>query len=285
MSQFLDTEQNILDYDRVKKAIIFIDQNFHKKPSLKEIADQVGLSLYHFERLFSKWAGTSPQRFVHFLSKEYLKNLLLESNNLLETTYKAGLSSSSRLHELFVNYEAMTPAQFRERGKGLQIGYGFEETPFGKCLIGFTKRGVCHLVFVDADEQKALAEFKQNWSEANFYEDQKTAFGLIQKIFSFQKTDSDKPLSVFVRGTNLQIKVWEALLKIPVGKVASYSEIAESIGEPKAVRAVASSCGKNSVGFLIPCHRVIQTTAGLGGYRWGLERKQAILGWEAGLVD
>lgn len=273
----------LYDYQRIEKAIRFIEAHYKNQPSLRQIADYVGLSEYHFQRLFTRWAGTSPQRFVRFLTKEYAKEQLAASTNLLATTYEVGLSSPSRLHDLFVTYEAMTPAEFRALGAGVAVRYGVHETPFGKCLIAVTERGITDLRFLDeADDVEAIvAQLRLDWPRAETIQDVEATLPYIQSLF-YQKNDSTKPLPLLMRGTNFQIKVWEALLRIPAGRLVSYDDVARSIGQPTASRAVGTAIGSNRLAYLIPCHRVLQKSGGLGGYRWGTARKQAMMGYEAG---
>lgn len=275
-------QQAAIDYGRIEKAITFIEQNFIRQPSLKEIADAVHLSEFHFERMFSRWAGTTPQRFLRYLTKEYARQLLEQAKDVTDVSYQVGLSGTGRLHDLFVTYEAMSPGEYKQRGSGLQIFYGFHPTPFGECLIALTSRGVCSLTFQAADEGAlALAGLKASWPEAIFSENQTLTKNVVEQIFAPASTDSSKPIHLLLKGTNFQIKVWEALLKIPAGSAASYETIAWTIGNPKAVRAVGTACGSNQIGYLIPCHRVLQKAGNMGGYRWGTFRKKALLAWEA----
>jgi len=271
------------DYQRIEKAILYIEANYRNQPSLRQIADHVGLSEYHFQRLFTRWAGTSPQRFVRFLTKEYAKEQLATSTNLLATTHEIGLSSPSRLHDLFVTYEGMTPAEFRALGAGVAIRYGVHETPFGKCLIALTERGITDLRFLEeADNVEAVVtQLKSEWPQADAIPDDIATLSYIQPLF-YSKNNSTQPLSLLLRGTNFQIKVWEALLRIPAGQLVSYDDVARAIGQPTAARAVGTAIGSNRIAYLIPCHRVLQKSGGLGGYRWGTARKQAMLGYEAG---
>jgi AraC family transcriptional regulator, regulatory protein of adaptative response / methylated-DNA-[protein]-cysteine methyltransferase len=272
--------QEIIDYRRIEKAINFIEENFQTQPSLKEIADHVALSEFHFTRLFTKWAGTSPQRFMRFLTKEFAKEKLAESSNLLEATFESGLSSSSRLHDLFVSYEAMTPAEFKSKGAGLTVHYGIHETPFGECLIAITERGITDFRFIE-EESKGLIikELQQDFEKAILIFDNNFTKPFIEQIF-YETNNSNEPITLLMRGTNFQIKVWEALLKIPFGQMVSYETIAKTIGKPTAQRAVGTAIGSNRLGYIIPCHRVLQKVGGIGGYRWGTTRKKAILGWE-----
>lgn len=276
--------QDIIDYRRIEKAILFIEENFQTQPSLKAIADHVALSEFHFNRLFSKWAGTSPQRFMRFLTKEFAKEKLAESSNLLEATFESGLSSSSRLHDLFVTYEAMTPAEFKSKGAGLTIHYGIHETPFGDCLIAVTERGITDFRFIEnEDKELIIKELQQDFEKAKLIFDNNFTKPFIEQIF-YETHNSDEHLTLLMRGTNFQIKVWEALLKIPFGQMVSYETIANAIGKPTAQRAVGTAIGSNRLGYIIPCHRVLQKVGGIGGYRWGITRKKAILGWEMAKV-
>ena len=277
----LDNQETI-DYRRIEKAIQFIEDNFQTQPSLKEIANHVALSEFHFNRLFSKWAGTSPQRFMRFLTKEFAKEKLAESSTLLEATFESGLSSSSRLHDLFVTYEAMTPAEFKAKGAGLIIHYGFHETPFGECLIAITERGITDFRFIEnEDKDLIIRALKQDFEKAILVFDNNFTKPFIEQIF-YETHNSTEPLTLLMRGTNFQIKVWEALLKIPFGQMVSYETIANAIRQPTAHRAVGTAIGSNRLGYIIPCHRVLQKVGGIGGYRWGITRKKAILGWEMG---
>ncbi|AFK02610.1 transcriptional regulator, AraC family [Emticicia oligotrophica DSM 17448] len=272
--------QENIDFRRIEKAIQFIEDNFQSQPSLKEIADHVALSEFHFNRLFSKWAGTSPQRFMRFLTKEFAKEKLLDSANILEATFESGLSSSSRLHDLFVTYEAMTPAEFKAKGEGLTVRYGIHETPFGECLIALTDRGITDFRFLETESKEhIIAELQQDFEKAKLIFDNDYTKPLIDQIFYLNQSQSE-PITLLLRGTNFQIKVWEALLKIPFGQVVSYETIANAIGKPTAQRAVGTAIGSNRLGYIIPCHRVLQKVGGIGGYRWGTTRKKAIIGWE-----
>lgn len=272
--------QAALDYARIEQAIAFIAGRFTDRPSLPEIAAQVHLSPFHFERMFSRWAGTSPQRFLRFLTKEYAKQVLLETGDVLTATDAAGLSAPSRLHDLFVTYEAMTPAEYRSQGARLRIRYGWVPTPFGEALLALTERGICALSFPAAGEQAAaLAALRETWSRATLVEDAAGVAAVAARLFA---PDPHGPAPhLLLKGTNFQIKVWEALLRIPPGRLVSYGTVAAALGQPGAGQAVGSAVGANNIGYLIPCHRVIQQHGGLGGYRWGTARKQALLGWEA----
>ena len=273
------------DYERIEKAIMYIETNFDRQPELKEISDHIGLSEFHFQRLFSNWVGISPKRFLQFLTKEHVKTLLENSANLLDATFDAGLSSPGRLHDLFVACEAVTPGEYKAKGRGLSISYGFHESPFGECLIGVTGRGVCWLSFVrHGSRQTLLAELVSAWKNAHIIEDPSETRSLVARIYDPVMWRRSSPLPILVKGTNFQIKVWEALLRIPVGTVVTYEDVALYIGFPKAVRAVGNAVGKNPVSFVIPCHRVVRKTAEFGNYGGGPARKKAMIGWEASLM-
>ena len=279
----MSTQQHI-DYQRIEQAIQFIEHNFQRQPALKEIAEAVNLSEFHFDRMFTKWAGTSPQRFMRFLSKEYAKDVLNETKDLLDTTVEMGFSSSSRLHDLFVTYEAMTPAEYKRKGEGLTVQYGSHETPFGFAFIATTSRGILELTFLsDRDSDDELIRLKNEFPKAEFVENQDVTSIFISQVFT--ESDGKKPLTMLLRGTNFQIKVWEALLKIPSGRLACYEDIAKLIDKPTAQRAVGTAIGANNIAYLIPCHRVIQKVGTTGNYRWGAYRKKAILGWEGAKVE
>lgn len=270
-------------YQLIEQAIQYIELNVHRQPELEEIAAAIGLSEYHFQRLFTRWAGISPKRFMQFLTKENAKDLLTRSENLLETTHQVGLSSLGRLHDLFVNTEAVTPGEFKSHGAGLIIRYGLHLTPFGKCLIATTERGICHLGFVETSEGNAIDNLVADWNQAKMIEDYKTTAPLIDRIFSTPMPDT--PLNLHLRGTNFQIKVWEALLKIPTGALTTYEQIAAQIGNPNALRAVGTAVGHNPVAVLIPCHRVIRKSGEFGNYRYGPARKKALLAKEFALGE
>jgi len=273
------------DYRRIEKAIHFIENNVTRQPELSEIAASLNLSEYHFQRLFTRWAGISPKRFLQFLTKENAKSLLASSNNLLEATYEAGLSSPGRLHDLFIQTEAVTPGEFKSRGNGIHISYGFHPTPFGECLLALTDRGICFLAFVEESQQAALDELKQDWPLADLKEEPARTVSVAKGIFSQKPGEKSlqaksETIPLHLRGTNFQIKVWEALLKLPEGKVTSYNALAEQIGVTGSARAVGNAVGRNPIAYLIPCHRVLKKSGEFGNYRYGPARKKAILGWE-----
>ena len=278
-------DRNSADYHRIERAIRFLDDSAPVRPSLDQVAKHVGMSPFHFQRLFTRWAGISPKRFSQVLALEYAKDKLRSSRNLIDATYDAGLSSGGRLHDLFVTLDAVTPGEYRESGAGLRISAGFHESPFGLALIATTDRGVCSLTFHDGNRKAALRDLAARWPNATVEERPRITAPVASRIFTaleIRDPEGLVPLGLLVRGTNFQVKVWRALLQIPVGSVATYEDIATAIGAPAAVRAVGTAIGRNPVAFLIPCHRVIRTTGALGGYRWGLPRKRAMLAWETG---
>jgi AraC family transcriptional regulator of adaptative response/methylated-DNA-[protein]-cysteine methyltransferase len=279
VSVISDFRQASLDYQVVENALRYLDENRRRQPELGEVAAGVGLSEYHFQRLFTRWAGISPKKFLQFVTRENARALLDASDSVLDTTFRVGLSSPGRLHDLFVTTEAVTPGEYKSRGAGLTIRYGLHPTPFGACLLGLTERGICHLGFVQASEGDALDELVSYWHHASVTEDSYATAPIIQSIFELGQR-SGGPLHVFLRGTNFQLKVWEALLRIPMGSVTNYEEIAAQIGSPRASRAVGSAVACNPVPILIPCHRVIRKLGGFGEYRYGSPRKRALLGWE-----
>ncbi len=268
------------DYLRIEQAILYLENHYKDQPGLEEVAANIGLSEYHFQRLFTRWAGVSPKRFLQFLTKEGAKDLLDRSENLLDTTHQVGLSSLGRLHDLFVTTEAVTPGEYKSHGAGVTIRYGIHPTPFGKCLIATTERGICHLGFVQTSEGKAIDQLVAEWQQARMIEDYKATVSLVEPIFDLRYNHPGKPLNVHLRGTNFQLKVWEALLQVPVGTVTTYGEIAARIGKPSAMRAVGTAVGHNPIAVLIPCHRVIRKMGEFGNYRYGELRKKALLARE-----
>lgn len=270
------------DYLRIEKAINYLGKSFRQQPDLREVARSVNLSEYHFQRLFRRWAGISPKRFVQFLTVEYAKKMLDESTDLLRVTYEAGLSSPGRLHDLFVTAEAMTPGEFKQQGAGVKIIYGIHSSPFGECLLSTTDRGICGLSFIHPNGRaKAMKQLKENWTKAEFQENHDVTRPFVERIFSPKKKNGAPPVSLLLQGTNFQIKVWEALLKIPPGHVLAYEDVAALIGKPGASHAVGHAIAQNPIGYVIPCHRVIRKIGVAGDYRWGSARKKAMLAWEA----
>ena len=277
----INFDQMADDYQRVEQAILFLEANQQRQPGLKEVAESVGLSEYHFQRLFTRWVGISPKRFLQYLTKEHAKALLEGSGDLLAAAYESGLSSPGRLHDLFISCEAVTPGEFKHRGEGIEISYGVHPTPFGECLLALTSRGICSLVFVKGgDRFAALGELRRTWQRASLYEAPRQTRPVAEQVVQALLGERSQPLSLHLRGTNFQIKVWEALLQIPEGRVVSYEDIAAAIGRPQAMRAVGSAVGANPIPLLVPCHRVIRKSGEVGGYHYGTARKKSILGWE-----
>lgn len=277
MNIHTDFRQSTEDYLRIEQAILYLENHYKEQPALEEVAANIGLSEYHFQRLFTRWAGVSPKRFLQFLTKEGAKGLLDRSENLLDTTHQVGLSSLGRLHDLFVTAEAVTPGEYKSRGAGVTIRYGIHPTPFGKALIATTERGICHLSFVQTSEGDAIDQLVADWKQARMIEDHQYTVQLIEPIFDLRYNHRGKPLNVHLRGTNFQLKVWEALLQIPLGEVTTYAGIATRIGNPGATRAVGTAVGHNPIAVLIPCHRVIRKVGDFGNYRYGALRKKALL--------
>ena len=322
------------DYYRVERIIAFLESHPTLQPSLEELAETVGLSVFQFQRLFSRWVGISPKRFCQYLTREYARKLLLKSTDVLSATYQSGLSSPSRLHDLFLTTEAVRPGDIRTRGKGLEIRYGFYPSPFGKCLMGVTEKGICTLRFVQQgmDEQDLVTDLEKKWPEAHILYDPDPGKQVLDRVFPYPlqewadsngslakafsheyldegsvassrekastrgngstprkgqevKLQPPGPLHLYVQGTNFQIKVWEALIQIPLGEAVSYERIARKVGDPKASRAVGGAVGENLIPFLIPCHRVLRKNGEFGNYGEGPLRKKAILAWEAALKE
>ncbi len=270
-----------MDYARIEHALRFLNTQYLRRPTLDEIAAHIHLSPFHFERLFQRWAGTSPKRFLQYLAKEHAKAILQESRSLLDAAFESGLSSTGRLHDLFVSCEAVTPGEYKRRGEGVTIEYGFHPTPFGECLLATTERGICALRFLSTpSKQAAFRGLRAEWPAAELVENDCETGEVCRRIFSGVAKDVSTPFHLHLRGTNFQLKVWQALLTIPCGRLANYGDLAVKIGAPKASRAVGSAVGRNPVAYLIPCHRVIRSLGIIGDYRWGRERKQAIIGWE-----
>ena len=277
-----DYSQQSKDFQRIEKAIQFIEENFKYQPTLDQMAQSVHLSKYHFDRLFKRWAGISPIQFMQFMTLDYTKQRLIESKSLLETALDAGLSGTSRLHDLFVTFEAMTPGDFKKQGSGLQISYGACDSPFGECLLATTQRGICYFGFIDSGRRsETLGQLFDTWPGSEFIENPTAVCPMVHDIFRIDHQKSARPFNLQIKGTNFQINVWKALLDIPKGCIVSYQDIASYIGHPKAFRAVANAIAINPVAYLIPCHRVIAKSGKIHQYRWGSLRKKALIGWEA----
>jgi AraC family transcriptional regulator, regulatory protein of adaptative response / methylated-DNA-[protein]-cysteine methyltransferase len=269
------------DYERVEKVILYLRLHYRDQPSLSELAKVAQCSGSHFHRLFSRWAGVTPKTFLKFLTLRHAKELLRQSETVLDTSFECGLSGPGRLHDLFVSMDGVTPGQFKTCGEAIEIRYGFHESPFGTCLIGITARGICHLAFVDSsDKSRALKVLYSSWERAKFTNHQQSTGQVLSSIFRGSRRRNNK-IHAFLVGTPFQLKVWEAILRIPLGRILSYSDIACLIGQPRAARAVGGALASNPVAYLIPCHRVIRGTGVIDSYRWGSNRKQAILAWES----
>jgi AraC family transcriptional regulator of adaptative response/methylated-DNA-[protein]-cysteine methyltransferase len=276
----LDLAERCQAYETVAQAIRFIRLNVRAQPGLDEIAAHVGLSPFHLQRTFSIWAGISPKRFLQYLTREHARTLLHQSHDVLATAHETGLSGPSRLHDLMVTCDAVTPGEVRALGEGLTITYGFGLTPFGRVIAGVTERGLCHLQFMAGDELGATTTLQADWPHARLVRDD----GALAEIIGQLSSTQQKPLHLLLRGTNFQIKVWEALLKIPAGEVVSYQRLAGLSGNPRAQRAVGTAMAQNRIAVLIPCHRVIRESGEIGQYRWGSERKNALLAYESALA-
>jgi len=283
-----DTLQYTQDYERIAAALAYVDENFQDQPSLAEIAAQAELSEFHFQRLFTRWVGISPKKFLQQLTLERAKQSLEASASVLDAAYDAGLSGPGRLHDLFVTCDAVTPGEYKARGAGMTIRYGFHPTLFGECLLLMTDRGICGLAFIDPQREtraEALAYLARGWSNATLLEDAAATRPYIDRMFGAADRGADEggePLRVLLRGTEFQVKVWRALLTIPPGHLTTYEDIGHRIGyTSNASRAIGRANGSNLISWLVPCHRVIRKTGAIGGYRWGRERKLAMIGWEA----
>lgn len=272
--------QEKINYERIADAISYIRLNFKTRPDLDEVAEKINLSPFHFQRLFIDWAGTSPKKFLQYLSLEHAKSILKDQQaTLFDTAYHTGLSGTSRLHDLFISLEGMTPAEYKNGGAALTISYSFAESPFGNIIVASTPKGICHMAFAD-DRQTAFDELQQQFPNAAYRQFADTMQQ--NALFIFRKDWSQLAnIKLHLKGTAFQLKVWEALLKIPTGGLNTYLGIAQNINAPNASRAVGSAVGDNPVAFLIPCHRVIKSTGEFGQYHWGATRKSAIIGWEA----
>ncbi|WP_320036332.1 methylated-DNA--[protein]-cysteine S-methyltransferase [Campylobacterota bacterium DY0563] len=264
------------NYKKIEKVIRYIDENFKEQPTIDEISEYIGMSKYHLIRVFKEYVGVTPIQFLQSVTLNYAKEHLKESKSILDSSLDIGLSSTSRLHDLFVNIIGVTPKEYKELGKNVDITYGYGSTPFGEALIGFTKRGVSYLGFIDDNKETIFKRFKEIWAKANLINDDEKAKEYLDKIFV-----KKEKFDLYVKGTNFQINIWKALLNIPSGTIASYQDIANSINKPKAARAVASAIGSNHIGFLIPCHRVLAKSGAMSGYRWGIERKKILVAYEA----
>ena len=273
------------DYDVVRQVIEYVTENWRDQPSLEAIAERVRMEPTRMQKLFTRWAGLSPKAFLQAITLDHARTLLEQSATVLDTTYEVGLSGPGRLHDLFVTHEAVTPGAYRARGEGLLIRYGFHPSPFGTALVMSTEYGLAGLAFADeGKEQEALADMMRRWPRAEYIEDSAATAPLAARVFHPEKWRAETPLRVFLIGSDFEVRVWETLLKIPVGCATTYSDVAQKIERPSAARAVGAAVGKNPISFVVPCHRVLGRSGQLTGYHWGLTRKRAILGWEAGVA-
>lgn len=274
------------DYDLVRRAIAYLSETRDAQPNLAALASHLGLSPTHCQKLFTRWCGLSPKDFVAALTLDHARNMLRESDSVLEAAHSSGLSGGGRLHDLFVRCEAMTPGEFKRAGADIAMAFGVHETPFGTAVAVATARGLAALAFVNEDAQQTeadvLAEFQARWPNAGFVERPEITRGFVERIFSPAEWDEGRPVQLVLIGTDFEVRVWRALLKIPMGQSVSYGDVARHVCSAKAARAVGTAVGRNPLSFVVPCHRVRRSDGGLGGYHWGLTRKQAIVGWEAG---
>lgn len=264
------------NYKKIEKVIKYIDENFKEQPSIDTISEYIGMSKFHLIRVFKEYVGVTPIQFLQSVTLNYAKEHLKESKSILDSSLDMGLSSPSRLHDLFVNIIGVTPKEYKESGKNVEITYGYGLTPFGQALIAFTKRGVSYLGFVDNNKNAVFERFKEIWEKAILIKNDRKAQDYLDNIFI-----EKKKFDLYVKGTNFQINIWKALLNIPNGTITTYQDIANSINKPKAVRAVATAIGSNHIGYLVPCHRVLAKSGVMSGYRWGIERKKILIAYEA----
>lgn len=276
------------DYELIRRAIGYLTEHWTTHPSLDELADALGLSPTHCQKLFKRWCGLSPKEFVQAIALDHARSLLNDAASVLETAHEVGLSGGGRLHDLFVTYEAMSPGEYKRRGEGLDITYGFHDSPFGDALLMATPRGLCGLAFVNEDacegRKEALADMMQRWPKANFVEAPQSTAPHATAIFGSPAVSKRAPTRLVLIGSDFEIRVWQALLQIPMGRAVSYQHIAKHLGQPTASRAVGSAVGRNPLSFVVPCHRVLRGDGTLGGYHWGLTRKRALIGWETGRI-
>lgn len=276
--------QNNINFDRIAEAINYIKLNFKTQPSLDEVAEKVNLSPFHFQRMFTEWAGVSPKKFLQYLSIDHAKNVLKEQQaTLFDAAFETGLSGTGRLHDLFINIEGMTPAEYKNGGKALSINFSYAESPFGNIIVASTPKGICYIAFAD-DKDEAFDQLYNQFPNASYH--QVVDMAQQNALYIFTRDWSRLPsIKLHLKGTSFQLKVWEALLKIPMGGLGTYGSVAHQVALPTASRAVGSAIGANPVAFLIPCHRVIRSTGESGQYHWGAGRKSAIIGWEAAKTD
>ncbi|MFT3988742.1 methylated-DNA--[protein]-cysteine S-methyltransferase [Aestuariivirga sp.] len=278
------TQTSPQDYELVRQSLAFLTENWREQPSLEQLASKSGMNPQYLQRVFTRWAGLSPKAFLQAITIDHAREMLRNSASVLDTAYEVGLSGPGRLHDLFVTHEGMTPGFYKAKGKGLTIRWGFHDCPFGRALVMVTEMGLCGLAFADhGTERAALADMMKRWPEADYVEDTRATGPVAQRIFETGNWQPEQPLRVVFIGSDFEIRVWETLLRIPLGAATTYSDIAAHLGKPSAARAVGTAVGKNPISFVVPCHRVLGKSGSLCGYHWGLTRKRAILGWEAGV--
>lgn len=274
------------DYDQIRRAIAFLSNAWEEQPSLERLADHLDLSPAHCQKLFKRWCGLSPKEFVQAITVDHARGLLTDSASVLDAAHEVGLSGGGRLHDLFLTHEAMTPGDYKRRGEGLEIAYGFHDSPFGEALLLTTGRGLAGLAFVDEDKgqtrAEALTDMTGRWPKARFVEDAARTAPHLKSVFGTPAKSREQPIRLVLIGTDFEVRVWETLMKIPMGRAVSYTDIARHLGQPTASRAVGSAVGRNPISFVVPCHRVLRGDGTLGGYHWGLTRKRALIGWETG---
>jgi AraC family transcriptional regulator of adaptative response/methylated-DNA-[protein]-cysteine methyltransferase len=273
------------DYDRVRQALAFVAHASRRQPEVEEIAQAVGLTPARLHELFKRWAGLTPKGFLQAVTLDHARRLLADSASVLDAAYEVGLSGPGRLHDLFVTYEALSPGEYKAKGAGLTFRYGYHPSPFGEAIIVATPRGLAGLGWTDGDQTSALNDMRRRWPAADFLRDDAATAAYAARAFNPAQWRADRPLRVALIGADFEIKVWETLLKIPVGRATTYSDIARKLDKPKAARAVGAAVGRNPISFVVPCHRVLGKSGALTGYHWGVQRKQAIIGWEAGCVS
>jgi len=285
VSEFAPLSAAADDYAVVRRAIAYISEHWRAQPEIDEIAAAVGTTTADLHHLFRRWAGLTPKAFLQAITLDNARRLLRSSASVLDAAYEVGLSGPGRLHDLFVTHEAMSPGEWKSGGEGLSVAYGFHPSPFGSALVMSTERGLAGLAFADpGEEDAALADMRGRWPKARYGEDKERTNAIARRIFDPKLWRADRPLRIVMIGTDFEVRVWETLLKVPIGRATTYSDIATKIRAPRAARAVGAAVGKNPIAFVVPCHRVIGKSGDLTGYHWGLTRKRAMLGWEAGKV-
>jgi AraC family transcriptional regulator of adaptative response/methylated-DNA-[protein]-cysteine methyltransferase len=286
MAEPVAFDRQAADYVLVRDTIQYISERWREQPELETIAASVGTDANHLHRVFTRWAGLTPKAFVQALTLDQARRMLSDANSILDTAYEVGLSGPGRLHDLFVTHEAMSPGAYKARGEGVTIAYGYHPSPFGTALVMATDRGLAGLAFADpGEEAKAFADMSTRWPAARYVEDPHVTAPFARQVFDPGHWSHDRPLRLVFIGSDFEVRVWETLLRIPLGKATTYTDIARHIGNPKAARAVGAAVGRNPISFVVPCHRVLGRQGDLCGYHWGLTRKKAILGWETGLVS